>query len=72
MIRARTRMYGTRSVVLLVEPTHPSLAATGRAGCGSASYPGGEALEEAIREITRRAVARLLGLPPEPFAGLAD
>jgi hypothetical protein len=65
-------MYGTRSVVLLVEPTHPALAAVSRAGRRSATYRGGEALEEAMREIAQRAVARLLGLPPEPFSGLAD
>ena len=65
-------MYGTRRVVLLVEPAHPAVAVPGRPGRARAAYGSGEALEGAMRQIARQAVARLLGQPPGPFTGLAD
>ena len=68
MIRARTRMYGSRTVVILAEPTHPALAAPPRvrstripSACGS------EALNEVLRDLSRSFAAQLLSTWPEPF-----
>ena len=61
-------MYGRRTVVILAEPMHPALAAQPRVPSKRApSACGGEALEAAVRDLSRSLAAHLLGAHPEPF-----
>jgi hypothetical protein len=72
MIRARTRMCGSRIVVLMTGPTHTALEsiATGRARAAD-SFADRDCLVDALIELARCRVARLLGLP-EPFRSLLN
>ena len=68
MIRTRIRMYGSRTVVILAEPTHPALAAPALARSRRPeSACGGEAIEQAVRDLSRRFAVHLLGAQPAPF-----
>jgi hypothetical protein len=70
MIRARTRMYGSRVVVLMTGPAHNALASIANGRGKAADRPSDhDCLADALLELARDRVARLLGLP-EPFGSL--
>ena len=65
-------MFGSRTVVILAEPMHPALAAPPRARSRRASSAcGGEAFDQAMRDLSRSFAAQLLGAQPEPFRWIA-
>lgn len=73
MIRARTRMFGSRTVVLVTGPTHPALA--GLPSVRSGRVPplvGDPEFGELLGDLARRAAAQLLSPLPAPFGRLSD
>ena len=72
MICAMIRMFGSRTVVILAEPTHPALAAApfARSGC-SAAICDRASYDEAICELSRSLAVQILGAPPDSFRLIA-
>ena len=67
MIRTRTRMFGSRTVVLLAEPTHPALARGGVRHSSEQRPEGRDLLGEALRALALAAATVLLRRPPRAF-----
>jgi len=66
MIRTRTRMFGSRTVVLLAEPTHAALA-RGDVRRPAQRTGGHDLLGEALRALAVAVAAILLRTPTEAF-----